>query len=130
MLSSARSRAIWQLSRKAQVTARRAYAFSANDQQETNDPTTQKQVPNVSKTNELPMESPHIYTALQESVEEGENKRVMQAPNRTNVWSWSQNSRAKAMTGPRFEQTIMDAQVREREIDHRIADAMNLEDGC
>lgn len=102
-----------------QVSARRTYAFSANDQQEVNDPNKPKEVPNVSKTNELPMESPHKDEALQESVEEGETKRVMQAPNRANVWSRSQNPRAKAMTGPRFEQTIMDYQVRETpEISH------------
>lgn len=100
------------------MTARRAYAFSANDQQETNEPKKPKQVSNVSKTNELPMQNPNLDTALQESVEEGENKRVMQAPNRSNVWSRSQNPRAKAMTGPRFEQTIMEDQVRQRNRAH------------
>jgi NADH dehydrogenase (ubiquinone) Fe-S protein 6 len=116
MLSSARSRAIWQLTRRAQVSARRTYAFSANDQQEINDPNKPKKVPNVSKTNEMPIESPHKDEALQEMADEGETKRVMQAPNRATVWSRSQNPRAKAMTGPRFEQTIMDAQVRHIQI--------------
>ena len=114
MLSTARSRAVWQISRRAQVSARRTYAFSANDQQEINDPNKPKEVPNVSKTNELPIESSHKDEALQESVGEGENKRVMQAPNRAVVWSRSQNPRAKAMTGPRFEQTIMELQVWQR----------------
>jgi len=36
----------------------------------------------------------------------------MQAPNRKGVWSRSQNLREKAMSGPRFEQTIMDLQPR------------------
>jgi NADH dehydrogenase (ubiquinone) Fe-S protein 6 len=58
------------------------------------------------------MESPHKDEALQESVDEAEAKRVMQAPNRASIWSRSQNPRAKAMSGPRFEQTIMDLQVR------------------
>ena len=112
MLSTARSRAVWQLLRRAQVSAKRSYAFSANDQQVTNDPNKPKEVPNVSKTNEMPIESLQKDEALQESVEEGETKRVMQAPNRAAVWSRSQNPRAKAMTGPRFEQTVMEFQVR------------------
>ena len=37
---------------------------------------------------------------------------VMQAPNRAEVWSRSQRPRSEAMTGPRFEQTDFDAQVR------------------
>ena len=35
----------------------------------------------------------------------------MQAPNRKGIWSRSQQPRAKAMVGPRFEQTIMADQV-------------------
>jgi hypothetical protein len=49
---------------------------------------------------------------LQESVEEGEARRTMQAPNREGVWSRSQQAREKAMVGPRFEQMIMYDQVR------------------
>ncbi|KAI9733462.1 MAG: hypothetical protein M1818_007210 [Claussenomyces sp. TS43310] len=110
MLSSARSRTVTLLSRRVQVSARRAYAFSANDKQEINDPQPSKEVPNVSKTNELPIETSQWDAPLQESAEEGEKFRVQQAPNRAGVWSRSQNPRAKAMSGPRFEQTIMDFQ--------------------
>ena len=88
------------------------YAFSTNDQQDINVANKPQQVPNVSKSNKLPIESLHKDEALQESIEEGENMRVMQAPNRADIWSRSQNSRAKAMSGPRFEQTIMEVQVR------------------
>lgn len=112
MLSTARSRAIWQISRRAQASARRSYAFSANDQQEINDPKKPKEVSNVSKTNELPTEPGHLDARLQEIADEGEKQRVMQAPNRATIWSRSQNPRAKAMTGPRFEQTVMEYQVR------------------
>ncbi|KAK4541097.1 hypothetical protein LTR36_008322 [Oleoguttula mirabilis] len=49
---------------------------------------------------------------LQESPEDGEKRRVMQAPNREMVWSRSQKPRAEAMMGPRFEQTIMEDQPR------------------
>jgi NADH dehydrogenase (ubiquinone) Fe-S protein 6 len=45
---------------------------------------------------------------LVENIERGLN----QAPNRTEIWSRSQRPRAKAMTGPRFEQTDFDLQVR------------------
>jgi NADH dehydrogenase (ubiquinone) Fe-S protein 6 len=112
MLSTARSRAVWQLSRRAQFPARRAYAYSANDKQEINDANPPKDVPNVSKTNELPIETGHRDGTLQENAKEAEKLRVMQAPNRAGVWSRSQNPRARAMSGPRFEQTIIDLQVR------------------
>ena len=46
-----------------------------------------------------------------ESVESGEKQRQMQAPNRTDVWSRSQAKRDEAMSGPRFEQTMMHMQV-------------------
>lgn len=49
--------------------------------------------------------------ALQESPEDAEERRVMQAPNRATIWSRSQRSRSEAMVGPRFEQTIMEYQV-------------------
>ncbi len=111
MLSTARLRVGFLLARRAPVSARRAYAFSANEQQEINNPNPPKEVPNVSKTNELPMETPHQDAPVQESVEDGERMRVMQAPNRATVWSLSQNPRARAMTGPRFEQTLMEYQV-------------------
>jgi len=111
MLSTTRLRAVWQLSRRAQVSARRNYAFSANDKQEVNDPNPSKEVPNVSKSNELPIETPHRDARIQESVQDAEKLRVQQAPNRVGVWSRSQNPRGQAMSGPRFEQTIMEFQV-------------------
>ena len=40
-----------------------------------------------------------------------ERTRVMQAPNRATVWSRTQNAREVAMAGPRFEQTVLEAQV-------------------
>ncbi|KAK3627877.1 hypothetical protein LTR56_018993 [Elasticomyces elasticus] len=49
---------------------------------------------------------------LQESPEKGEERRVMQAPNRKSIWSRSQKPREEAMVGPRFEQTIMEDQPR------------------
>jgi NADH dehydrogenase (ubiquinone) Fe-S protein 6 len=111
MLSSARSRAVWQFSRRVQVSARRAYAFGVNDQQQINDPKKPKEVSNVSKTNELPTEPGHLDARLQENAEEGEKQRMMQAPNRATVWSQNQNPRKDAMSGPRFEQTVMEYQV-------------------
>jgi NADH dehydrogenase (ubiquinone) Fe-S protein 6 len=111
MLSNARIRVAFLLTRRAQSSARRSYAYSANDKQEIIDPNHPKIVPDVSKTNELPIETSTQDVPLQESVEEGEKSRAMQAPNRPGIWSRSQNPRAKAMTGPRFEQTIMKVQV-------------------
>ncbi|KAI4722978.1 hypothetical protein E4T48_00762 [Aureobasidium sp. EXF-10727] len=62
----------------------------------------------VSSTNAMPLSSEgNMDKPLQESVAEGEERRVMQAPNRAAVWSRSQQPREKAMVGPRFEQMIM-----------------------
>lgn len=49
---------------------------------------------------------------LQENVQDAEKMRVLQAPNRASVWSRSQMPREVAMSGPRFEQTIIEVQVR------------------
>lgn len=79
-----------------------------------NDPNPTAQHSPVSATNATATSSEGSFDkALQESVEEGEKKRVMQAPNRATVWSRSQQPREKAMVGPRFEQTIMEDQVRD-----------------
>lgn len=51
---------------------------------------------------------------FREEVADAEKQRQLQAPNRAEVWSRSQQPRARAMTGPRFEQTIMEYQVRGR----------------
>lgn len=111
MLTTVRARTALLLSKRAPIVARRAYAFSANDKQEINDTQGTKDVPNVSKTNELPTASPHGDGLIQESAEHAEELKVQQAPNRVGVWSRSQNPRSKAMSGPRFEQTIMEFQV-------------------
>lgn len=102
MLTTARSRAVWQIARRVPASARRTFAASANDK---------KEVPNVSKTNETPLETPHRDAPLVEKAADAEGLRVSQAPNRSGVWSRNQNPRAKAMSGPRFEQTIMEFQV-------------------
>ena len=78
-----------------------------------NDPVERPSHSPVSKTNEMPLSSEgNMDQALQESVAEGERMRTMQAPNRKDVWSRSQQPREKAMVGPRFEQMIMADQVR------------------
>ncbi|OWP02966.1 hypothetical protein B2J93_3546 [Marssonina coronariae] len=110
MLSPARSIAAQRLSKAVCLSTRRAYAFSANDAQEINTSESSKPAQNVFKTNELPMETPHRETRLQENAADAEKFRAQQAPNRSAVWSRSQNPRAKAMSGPRFEQTIMGMQ--------------------
>lgn len=78
-----------------------------------NDPDKRETVPNVSKTNEVAVDNMGVGdNALQENAAEAEKMRVMQAPNRASVWSRSQMPRELAMQGPRFEQTIIEVQVR------------------
>ncbi|KAG9246958.1 hypothetical protein BJ878DRAFT_494949 [Calycina marina] len=110
MLAITRSRAIWQASRRIQASSQRFYAFSANENQSINTSDKPKDVPNVSKTNEISIKEPSTEQPLQETVEAAENMRVLQSPNRVGKWSRSQNPRANAMSGPRFEQTIMELQ--------------------
>ncbi|QDS68731.1 hypothetical protein FKW77_004436 [Venturia effusa] len=96
----------------ARRTAARAYS-STMERSPANDPNPPAPVQNVSATNATPISSEGSSDrVLVEKVEDAEEMRVAQAPNRTGVWSRSQNPRAKAMVGPRFEQTIMEDQPR------------------
>jgi NADH dehydrogenase (ubiquinone) Fe-S protein 6 len=72
-----------------------------------NDPTPRKPTANVSATNAEPTD-----TTIAEAPEVGERIRSMQAPNRATTWASNQQPREQAMVGPRFEQTIMETQVR------------------
>ncbi|KAI9756796.1 MAG: Insulinase (Peptidase M16) [Chaenotheca gracillima] len=112
MLSTARSR--WSLvsARRFQLAARRSYG--TKDPIPTNDPNPPRDVQNVSGTNAVPTSAAGNRDApLQEHPEDSEKQRVMQAPNRKEVWSRSQQPRSKGMAGPRFEQTIMEYQAHE-----------------
>ena len=84
-----------------------------SDKVATNDPSPPEAVQNISDSNAVPVSPMGLRDApLQETPEEGEKQRQMQAPNRAEVWSRSQESRERAMSGPRFEQTMMQFQVR------------------
>ena len=86
-----------------------------SDRIPTNDPNPAEPVQNVSDTNATPMSPMGLRDSslpLQEMPEDSERQRTMQAPNRKEVWSRSQQPRESAMSGPRFEQTIMEYQVR------------------
>ena len=94
----------------------RLYSTSdrASDRVPTNDPSPPKPVQNVSDSNAVPISPQGLRDSdrpLQELPEASERQRVMQAPNREGPWSRSQQPRERAMSGPRFEQTIMEYQV-------------------
>lgn len=118
MLPLARSRiAAFSAAWTPRVAARASYSttvprFSENSIQ-ANDPNPpQPPKPNVSATNATPVDAMGSRDApLREDVEAGERNRQLQAPNRARTWAASQQPREKAMTGPRFEQTIMEMQV-------------------
>ncbi|OAX83512.1 hypothetical protein ACJ72_02127 [Emergomyces africanus] len=79
----------------------------------TNDPNPRKKVSPVSESNAVPTDAMGAQDQpLQESVEQARRELAKQAPNRTAIWAKSQQPREKAMTGPRFEQTIMEYQPR------------------
>jgi NADH dehydrogenase (ubiquinone) Fe-S protein 6 len=86
---------------------------TGENRHQANDPLPPKQTPNVSLTDEVKTDAMGARDApLQEMEPEAEKKREMQAPNRSGIWSRNQQPRELAMTGPRFEQTIMETQVR------------------
>ena len=100
--------------RSVRLTILRSYATRGpySDKLPTNDPNPPEPVQNVSDTNAVPISPMGLRDEpLQEMPEESEKQRQMQAPNRKDVWSRSQESRDRAMSGPRFEQTIMEFQV-------------------
>ena len=90
----------------------RSRSYATDNPVTVNDPDPKPPAPNVSGSNEAPTSSTSASDkALQESPEEGERRRLMQAPNREGIWSKSQRPRSQAMVGPRFEQAIMETQV-------------------
>jgi NADH dehydrogenase (ubiquinone) Fe-S protein 6 len=92
--------------------ARYMSTATTSNQVPANDPVKRDAKPNVSETNALPTSSEGSFDkVLQESPEEAEKMRVTQAPNYKGIWSRSQNPREVAMSGPRFEQSIMEDQV-------------------
>ncbi len=91
----------------------RAYSSQAKAEVPANDPVARKEVQTVSETNATATSSEGSFDkVLQESVEKAEKLRKQQAPNREGIWSRSQQPREVAMSGPRFEQSIMEDQVR------------------
>ena len=102
------------LSRAFRPFSTRLYSTAAptSDRVPTNEPSPPAPAPNVSSTNATPVSPMGLRDApMVESVEEGEQQRQMQAPNRKDVWSRSQARKDEAMSGPRFEQTMMHMQV-------------------
>jgi NADH dehydrogenase (ubiquinone) Fe-S protein 6 len=91
---------------------------TTSNQVPANDPVERDAKPNVSETNAVPTSSEGAFDkVLQEDVATGEKLRTMQAPNYKGIWSRSQQPREIAMSGPRFEQSIMEDQVRGEEIE-------------
>ena len=92
---------------------RAAYSSNAKAEVPANDPVARKEVPTVSETNAMPTSSEGSFDkVLQESPAQAEKLRKQQAPNREGIWSRSQQPREVAMSGPRFEQSIIEDQVR------------------
>ncbi|KAL8691033.1 MAG: hypothetical protein Q9218_003655 [Villophora microphyllina] len=90
---------------------RYATSDTTSDKVPTNDPNPPAPVQNVSDSNAVPISPMGLRDApLQEMPEDSEKQRQMQAPNRSEPWSRSQQPRERAMSGPRFEQTIMEFQ--------------------
>lgn len=92
---------------------RAAYSSNAKAEVPASDPVARKEVPTVSETNAMPTSSEGSFDkVLQESPAQAEKLRKQQAPNREGIWSRSQQPREVAMSGPRFEQSIIEDQVR------------------
>ncbi|EDN02474.1 NADH-ubiquinone oxidoreductase [Histoplasma capsulatum] len=120
MLASTRSRLCFAalsspsrlLTRAFTTTAPRPSEPSENAMP-TNDPNPHRKFSPISVTNATPTDAMGSQDLpLQESVEHAQRELAKQAPNRTTIWAKSQQPRDMAMTGPRFEQTIMEYQPR------------------
>lgn len=99
---------------RAPTTVLRAYVSTAtsSNQVPANDPIKRDAKPNVSETNAVPTSSEGSFDkVLQEDVADAERMRTQQAPNYKGIWSRSQQPREVAMSGPRFEQSIIEDQV-------------------
>ncbi|KAI6246745.1 Lactobacillus shifted protein [Erysiphe necator] len=113
MLSAARGRFFTSLNHEIQVQARRAYAFGASERRRSNEPINynSQNIAVNPNDNRLSFNAPHQNTQLDQAVTSNTEKLLVpQAPNRVGVWSKSQNPRSKAMSGPRFEQTLIEIQ--------------------
>jgi NADH dehydrogenase (ubiquinone) Fe-S protein 6 len=99
-------------SRALRVPARFVSTKTTSNQVPANDPVERDAPPNVSETNVTPTSSEGSFDkVLQEDVAAAEKMRTTQAPNYKGIWSRSQQPREVAMSGPRFEQSIMEDQV-------------------
>jgi len=101
---------------RAPTAALRAYksttTTTTSQSSPANDPVERAPVPNVSETNATPTSSEGSFDkTLQEDVHDAERMRTQQAPNYKGIWSRSQQPREVAMSGPRFEQSIIEDQV-------------------
>ncbi|PLB52130.1 hypothetical protein P170DRAFT_402027 [Aspergillus steynii IBT 23096] len=114
MFACARSRiaaSAWAAPRVVRASYSTTVARLGENKMQANDPTPPSKVPNVSATNANPTDAMGGWDLpLKEEPEVGERNRQVQAPNRARTWAASQQPREKAMTGPRFEQTIMEMQ--------------------
>jgi NADH dehydrogenase (ubiquinone) Fe-S protein 6 len=119
MFALARSRLCLLAARSSRLTARANLTSSAARQRNpnpenpipTNTPSP-KEVTSISETNAVPVDSMGGQDAsIQESVEAATKQLQRQAPNRDRPWAKGQQERSAAMTGPRFEQTMMEWQV-------------------
>jgi NADH dehydrogenase (ubiquinone) Fe-S protein 6 len=113
MLQRSACRAVSTLSRRGPGALRSTYSTTVTGNTvQANDPNPKERPAPASATNATATSSRGAQAhSLQETPEAGEEKRVMQAPNRSATWSRSQQPRELAMAGPRFEQTIMEDQV-------------------
>ena len=114
MLQQTTRRLLPAFTRRSATPAFRTYttSHSTDNPVPANDPNPKQPHTPVSTTNQRPVSNEGSQDKpLQESFEDGERKRVMQASNREAIWSRSQKPRSEAMVGPRFEQTIMEDQV-------------------
>ncbi|KAH3912518.1 hypothetical protein HBI56_206120 [Parastagonospora nodorum] len=100
-------------SRAIRAPVRFVSTKTTSNQVPANDPVERTAKPNVSETNVTPTSSEGSFDkALQEDVADAEAMRKTQAPNFKGIWSRSQQPREIAMSGPRFEQSIIADQPR------------------
>ncbi|RKF55245.1 Lactobacillus shifted protein [Erysiphe neolycopersici] len=111
MLRTARGSFVRSLNFRTQIKAKCTYAFWASQRLRSSEPSNLENTTANHKSDGLPLNLQQNDVQIGKAiVDENNTSIVPQAPNRIDVWSRSQNPRSKAMSGPRFEQTLFEFQ--------------------
>lgn len=110
MILTGSSRFARRISHKLPIQTKSSYVFWASKKQKSDYNKESKEFTVELKNNELLPKYSDGHTKVGVGSLEDRSSSIAQAPNRASIWSKSQNPRSRAMSGPRFEQTLFEFQ--------------------